>query len=107
MTELEVLLLEEAYRRYRQFGFPSPEAIVVVRRVFDDCGRYTYLSHPGLIDIADGMIPLAQVDLGGGKFLIVANLHVVDRSIEFIELMVAGELVWNGDEPNPMVLLTE
>lgn len=107
LTELEALLFDEAYQRYGLFGFPEPRAITVVRRIFDDSGRYTFVSHPGLIEVEDGQIPLAQVELGGAKLLVVANLNIAGHSIESMEILVVGERLWKGDEPPPFILFRE
>ncbi|CAN1559641.1 hypothetical protein MCELHM10_02577 [Paracoccaceae bacterium] len=104
---METVLLTEAHRRYGQFGFPSPDKIIVARRLSNEAGRYCFISHQGHLNIADGNIPLAQVGLGNGAVLMVANLRVEANSATCLELIVVGEEPWDGEEPEPIVLFLD
>lgn len=101
-TNLELIFLAEAHRRYSHFGVPGPRQIKVLRRDIDSAGRFVRLSHSGVVDIADSVVFLAQVELGGGNRLVLGNLHISARSLVLLQLLSVGDEPWSGEELEPM-----
>jgi hypothetical protein len=101
LTTLERAILEEYFHRFKDVGFPNADAFRVVARNNTGAGRFTHLSHSGVVHMPDGVLPLgkcSQINLNdftaGASFWLEVERGIVKE----LEIVINGDQDWNGEE---------
>lgn len=109
-SDLENAILQEYYKRYKDYGFPEATEFEVLSRNNFGSGRSTKLNHKRVFDSPDGSLYLGKYShLEIGKIEAGATFWMVICSGKVAELVIVinGEEHWDGNEITWFIVVPE
>lgn len=101
LTGLERDILSAFHERYREFGFPPIDSLLVQARENTGAGRFTHLKHEKETQLPDGTLFLGKyscLEVSGARYGATVSVDITAAKVNFLEIICNGDDLWDGNE---------